>query len=101
MKEERESACPIDHSNYKKSTGSECPVDHGKQELKDHGKQELNPKNNMPHLSQEMANGQSIKLTTERETSNIPKSSAEKNHLWEYPSSQVEVDLKELLFIFT
>ena len=93
MKEERESACPIDHSNYKKSTGSECPVDHGKQEL--------NPKNNMPLLSQEMANGQSIKLTTEREISNIPKSSAEKNHLWEYPSSQVEVDLKELLFIFT
>ena len=79
-----QNACPIDHSKY--STRNECPIDTGKQEL--------NPNNNMPVLSQSMADGQLIKLSTEREASNIPKSSAEKNHVWEYPSSQVTIQLK-------
>lgn len=75
-------SCPIDHSSINKTKG-ECPIDHSK-----YGK-ELNPKNNMPNLSQEMSEGQRIKLSTQREQSGIPKSATTLNDVWEYPSSQV------------
>lgn len=46
----------------------------------------LNPLNNMPmHLSQKRAEGQTVALPVERETSTIPKGDG---GLWEYPSPQ-------------
>ncbi|KAJ3372983.1 U3 snoRNP protein, partial [Kappamyces sp. JEL0680] len=64
---------------------SECPVDHSKYA----GSTELNPNNNMPELAQTMAPGQSIRLSTDRELSGIPKNSKAANDRWEYPSPQV------------
>lgn len=88
------SGCPVDHSKYtanKNSRGKEieknkggCPVPHDQV-----ASLTLNPLNNMPELSQQMTDGQSLKLSTEREVSTIPKSALESQNKWEYPSSQV------------
>lgn len=57
---------------------SKCPVQHGNNAV--------NPRNQMPELSQQPAQDQKMPLPTEREQSSIPKTdSAEK---WEYPSPQ-------------
>ena len=42
----------------------------------------------MPELSQGMAPGQKIRLSTEREISSIPKPEDGSGNKWEYPSSQ-------------
>ena len=85
------SGCPVDHSKYtankrkenEKNNGG-CPVPHEQV-----ASLTLNPLNNMPELSQQMTEGQSLKLSTEREVSTIPKSALETQNKWEYPSSQV------------
>lgn len=93
-KPENAISCPVDHSKYtanKKvsSSGKEesnkggCPIPHEQATTL-----KLNPLNNMPELSQQMSEGQSLKLSTERESSTIPKSASTENK-WEYPSSQV------------
>lgn len=46
----------------------------------------LNPRNLMPDLPQTAASGQRQALSTQRETSTIPKTGESKN--WEYPSPQ-------------
>jgi cytochrome c heme-lyase len=78
-------SCPVDHG--KKADA--CPVDHSKYTKND----KLNPLNNMPELGQEMWEGQSIQLSTERELSNIPKDSSQSIEKWEYPSPQVRLSL--------
>ena len=87
--------CPVDHNALASGSGSpssshpsgsthpsgpaKCPIDHGKSG-------ELNPLNQMPHLAQERASGQSMDLPLEREVSSIPR--ANDSSKWEYPSAQ-------------
>ncbi|KAJ3413291.1 holocytochrome c synthase [Chytridiales sp. JEL 0842] len=97
----RKGECPVDHSSFaaiagarktassnndaKKSDheGGSCPVPH-------HGSGDLNPLNMIPKLSEEMAPGQKIPLSKEREKSTIPKSNVADpaEETWEYPSPQ-------------
>ncbi|KAF4610888.1 hypothetical protein D9613_007021 [Agrocybe pediades] len=65
--------CPIDHNPAPKL--AECPVDHSS----------LSPLNQMPTLSQEPAQNQSVRLPTNRTESSIPRDQGLK---WEYPSPQ-------------
>ena len=82
-------SCPVDHGKISEKADA-CPVDHSKYTKND----KLNPLNNMPELGQEMSEGQSIKLSTERELSKIPKDSSQrKEEKWEYPSPQVRPSL--------
>ena len=73
--------CPIDHKAppaVSSDKPAECPMGHG-------GAAELNPRNQMPSLSQAPAAHQSIDLPTQREESSIPRDEASR---WEYPSPQ-------------
>ncbi|CAH6723151.1 holocytochrome-c synthase [[Candida] jaroonii] len=98
----KDAKCPVDHSKFKKSTTSSsgaaaCPVDHGKFTkdtekavcpVKPNDDNILNPLNNMPALSNDMAPGQKIKLSTDRVYSSIPKGENNEEGVWEYPSPQ-------------
>jgi len=65
--------CPVDHGAPKKP--AECPVDHSA----------INPANQMPQLSQDVAPEQQTELPTSRVVSSIPRDG---NSKWEYPSPQ-------------
>ncbi|KAL0065169.1 holocytochrome c synthase [Marasmius tenuissimus] len=70
--------CPVDHNQPSSSSSqkpAQCPVDHGS----------VSSLNQMPSLSQTRAPNQMMDLPTSRETSTIPRDSADK---WEYPSPQ-------------
>ena len=84
------------------SKPAQCPVQHGQSPLSGLGgsnngaaaaaaatprTDELNPLNQMPTLSHQMAPGQTTELPTERTTSTIPRPNAEEK-VWEYPSPQ-------------
>ncbi|KAI0320846.1 cytochrome c and c1 heme-lyase [Amylostereum chailletii] len=75
--------CPIDHSSTSRSASqstqapAQCPIDHGSTTL--------DPRNNLPTLSQAPAPDQALELPTERETSSIPRDEGSR---WEYPSPQ-------------
>ena len=86
--------CPVDHNALASGSGAssshpsgsthpsglaKCPIDHEKGA-------ELNPLNQMPHLAQERALGQTTELPLEREVSSIPR--ATDSSKWEYPSAQ-------------
>ena len=88
----------MDHEKIQKEQrkdGTVCPVDHSKFSKQHKGfttpnDDTLNPHNMMPkNLSQEMAEGQTQPLSTERTVSGIPKSA--ENDKWEYPSPQVNI----------
>ncbi|KAI8323174.1 cytochrome c-type heme lyase [Martensiomyces pterosporus] len=102
------SGCPVDHEQQKQlpsfaqslfgstssnaQSRSQCPVSH------DEGSEsQLNPLNMMPHLTQDMHEGQTSELSVERELSSIPRStnsdsndpySGGNEQVWEYPSPQ-------------
>lgn len=48
----------------------------------------LNPLNNMPELSSQRAEGQTLHLPTERTLSTIPRGTTKEEGVWEYPSPQ-------------
>ncbi|KAJ1853226.1 holocytochrome c synthase [Coemansia sp. RSA 1822] len=97
-------ACPVDHSasgSQPAPHGSGCPVDHTKKPSFLHsltGENEakcpvdtnsVNPLNMMPDLAQTMHEGQQTALSTERESSTIPRADQPSDtHKWEYPSPQ-------------
>ncbi|KAJ1756023.1 holocytochrome c synthase [Coemansia sp. RSA 353] len=103
--------CPVDHSASGSQPaaphGSGCPVDHTKKpgflssltnttastnEAKcpvDHAESQVNPLNMMPALAQTMHEGQQTALSTDRESSTIPRADQSSDtHKWEYPSPQ-------------
>ncbi len=66
--------CPVDHG--KTASGpAKCPVDHDS----------VNPRNQMPALSQARQDAQKVDLPLERSESSIPRDGLSK---WEYPSPQ-------------
>ncbi|KAJ1959571.1 holocytochrome c synthase [Dipsacomyces acuminosporus] len=74
------------------SSESKCPVNHGNS-----AQSEVNPLNMMPNLTQEMHEGQTSKLSVERELSSIPRATGSSDpndsyggngQVWEYPSPQ-------------
>lgn len=77
--------CPVDHTKMQSTNvpqfPSECPMRAGE-------KDNLNPNNMMPaQPAQQPAPGQPFPLSTERETSTIPKADGSGN--WVYPSEQM------------
>jgi cytochrome c heme-lyase len=89
--------CPVEHARQKKAekaaeeanTTHGCPVDHETREeylARAKASPILNPRNQMPELPQQPAEGQSVELSTERMISSIPKN--EMKEKWEYPSPQ-------------
>lgn len=82
------SACPIKHDASSASMSGKCPVSHDKPSKPaqcpvDH--EAINPRNQMPSLSQSPAPHQDIVLPTQREESTIPRDA---NSKWDYPSPQ-------------
>lgn len=70
--------CPIDHNAAAPSQApAQCPIDHNGAGL--------DPRNQMPKLSQAPAADQSMALPVSREESTIPRDEASN---WEYPSPQ-------------
>ncbi|GBE86422.1 cytochrome c/c1 heme-lyase [Sparassis latifolia] len=71
--------CPIQHdipaASSSSSPPAQCPISHDT----------LNPRNQMPTLSQAPAADQAVALPTAREASTIPRDAAS---TWEYPSPQ-------------
>jgi cytochrome c heme-lyase len=70
--------CPVDHASSSKSsstTAAQCPVQ----------PETLDPRNNLPILTQSRAPSQTVDLPTDRTTSSIPRATADN---WEYPSPQ-------------
>jgi cytochrome c heme-lyase len=87
--------CPVPHTSTSAATApAKCPIDHNAapppvdrpaQCPIDHKQAGLDPRNQMPQLSQAPAANQSIALPTAREESTIPRDEASR---WEYPSPQ-------------
>ncbi|PSR70605.1 hypothetical protein PHLCEN_2v13514 [Hermanssonia centrifuga] len=88
--------CPVPHTTTQASTSSgKCPIEHapsGSQSSPTpaqcpigHEGTEVNPRNQMPTLSQSPASNQSAQLPTDRTESSIPRDEASR---WEYPSPQ-------------
>ncbi|KAI0343206.1 cytochrome c and c1 heme-lyase, partial [Trametopsis cervina] len=75
--------CPIDHTAKATAaaaptSAAQCPIDHS-------STGGLDPRNQMPTLSQAPAANQAIDLPTAREESTIPRDESSR---WEYPSPQ-------------
>ncbi|KAI0272606.1 cytochrome c and c1 heme-lyase [Gloeopeniophorella convolvens] len=71
-------SCPVDHASMSKASSSspaQCPVQHDK----------LDPRNNLPTLTQERAPSQTMDLPVNRTTSSIPRDGKGN---WDYPSPQ-------------
>lgn len=89
--------CPVPHTAAAAASTSsapaKCPIEHGAPPATEraaecpmgHGGAELNPRNQMPVLSQAPAAHQAQVLPTEREESSIPR---DEHSRWEYPSPQ-------------
>ncbi|KAJ2508268.1 holocytochrome c synthase [Coemansia sp. RSA 2052] len=71
----------------KPSEAPKCPVDH-QQHADSESPESINPLNMMPQLTQDMHTGQTAPLSTDREFSTIPRSNAQDDAVWEYPSPQ-------------
>jgi Cytochrome c/c1 heme lyase len=72
-------SCPVDHASSSKSAyapPAQCPVPHS---------ETLDPRNNLPVLTQERSPSQTTDLPTERTASSIPRDGVGN---WEYPSPQ-------------
>ena len=72
--------CPIEHAPAPAQTLAQCPIDHTSG-----GGAVLDPRNQMPSLSQAPAPNQSVELPTSRTESSIPRDDGVR---WEYPSPQ-------------
>ena len=71
--------CPVDHASSSKSASAppaQCPVPHS---------ETLDPRNQLPVLTQERSPSQTTDLPTERTASSIPRDGTGN---WEYPSPQ-------------
>ena len=88
-------ACPIKHNAAPDAAApAKCPIDHTAKSTPadapaqcpiDHSGSSLDPRNQMPTLSQAPAAHQSIALPVAREESTIPRDDEGR---WEYPSPQ-------------
>lgn len=74
--------CPMHKEEDRNPTVSECPVNHSNLDG------DINPLNMMPAPNQHPAPDQPFPLSTQRQTSSIPKAGAE-NEYWVYPSAQM------------
>jgi len=82
-------SCPVDHASSSRSSSAaaaaapaQCPVQHTQHRTDD---ETLDPRNQLPVLTQERAPLQSADLPTERTESSIPRDGAGN---WDYPSPQ-------------
>ncbi|KAM6497096.1 cytochrome c and c1 heme-lyase [Amanita muscaria] len=81
-------ACPVKHDVPNSSTSAKCPVAHdppSKAAECPVNHESIDPRNQMPSLSQAPTPHQTIILPTEREESSIQRDNKSK---WEYPSPQ-------------
>lgn len=80
--------CPVNHKNN--VIAAKCPINSSSLNTSSNSNSNaiLNPLNNMPILSNDMAPGQKVKLSTERVFSSIPKGEVSEEGVWEYPSPQ-------------
>lgn len=74
--------CPMHQKIPPAPSKSECPIQHGKDDI--------NPLNMMPAANQQPSPGQPFSLPTQRQTSTIPKVTADgTKEFWQYPSQQM------------
>lgn len=74
--------CPMHQKLPPKPVASECPIQHDNKDV--------NPLNMMPPANQQPAPNQPFPLPTNRQTSSIPKVTADGvKEFWQYPSQQM------------
>jgi len=79
------SGCPVPHDSAGTLTPAKCPINHQKTAQCPVDHDPINPRNQMPALSQVRQDAQKVDLPLERTESSIPRDGSSK---WEYPSPQ-------------
>lgn len=78
------SECPMHQKQAASTAVSECPIQHGA------NSNDINPLNMMPPANQQPAPDQPFPLSTDRQTSTIPKATEDGSlQFWQYPSQQM------------